>query len=57
MNRILKNDFSWDEIANTMLRDRFNKSNINVNKSNYINKAEVVYMLNNVLGSKVLFDE
>ncbi len=40
-----------------MLSERFNKSKVNDYKSNYINKAEVVYMLNNVLGSKVLFDE
>ncbi|MEA1973980.1 MAG: hypothetical protein U9N10_00330 [Bacillota bacterium] len=57
MNRILKNDFKWEDISNSMLTERFKVSKVNDYKSNYINKAEVVYMLNNVLGSKVLFDE
>ncbi|MDM8535114.1 S-layer homology domain-containing protein, partial [Clostridiaceae bacterium HSG29] len=57
MNRIMDEEFSWDDISDLMLIERFNKSNVNEYKSNYINNAEVIYMLNHVLGSKVLFEK
>lgn len=57
MNRIMNEEFSWNDISELMLTERFNKSKVNDFKSNYIDKAEVIFMLNKVLGSEVLFEK
>lgn len=57
MDRILDEEFSWYEIEENMLTERFHQSKANEYLSNAINKAEVIYMLNDVLGSQILFEQ
>jgi len=49
INRMFYDEYSWDDTAYYMLTNRFHKSNVNEYKSNYISKAEVIYMLNYIL--------
>lgn len=55
MGNILNRDFDWSEINEAMKRKRFKKSAVNQDKSNNINKAETLFMIHELLGSKVLF--
>ena len=55
MGRILNEDFKWEEISASLEKKRFTKSSANADKSNNINKAETLFMIQEVLGSNALF--
>lgn len=57
MDRILESEFSWYDIEESMLKEKFHRSEANDYLSNAINKGEVVYMLNKVLGNQILFEQ
>jgi hypothetical protein len=57
MTRILNEGFSWDEIEQSMLTERFHQSSANQNLTNPITRAELIYMLNKVLGDQILFEQ
>jgi len=57
MTRILEKGFSWNEISRSMLTERFHQSRANQFLTNPITRAELIYMLNNVLGSQILFEQ
>ncbi|HKL43408.1 MAG TPA: hypothetical protein VJ962_12580 [Clostridia bacterium] len=57
MNRILEQPFTWDNLSEDMLTERFHQSKANSLLSNPINRGELIYMLNKVLGDQILFEQ
>jgi hypothetical protein len=57
MNRILKSDYSLDELRTDLMRERFTKLKSNQWGSNNITQGEILFMISDNLGSDALLEQ